>query len=490
MIAVTPTIATDWMRQLGAHYALMRETYPHDVLCVVFDIDGTILDTRYLVAHLLYAYDREHGTEHFARLRPLDVAVHETQVEQLLTSFDLSDDQRDDIVSWYQRRISTPDRALMAHRPYRGVFDVIRWFQLQPDTKVAINTGRPELVREPTLAVLNAVGADHRVRFDPDLLCMSARGWGDRVPEAKVAGIDLLRAKGMRVVAMVDNEPDNLRAMSLADEAREILFLHADTIFTSQRTPMPATAVGSDYAIAGLVPEPELKRRVEFVWHGVNDADNLRQFLASDVHWAECDIRRDPLHRLVTRHDPFDDLPLDTGEAPLLLDEVLEVFHAEGRAIKLDLKEGADTLADTVRLIRRVGVSDGALWFNGSIEDLGGEGTKELRRAFPSAIISCPANFIAPLVETMPREARAVSRRLRRLGVSRLSLRWSQPGLRSTLDRLEEMGWDLNIYDVPDLAAFLEAALLLPRSVTADFNFPAWSYFGRGSGQVLGLQQG
>jgi len=31
--------------------------------------------------------------------------------------------------------------------------------------------------------------------------------------------------------------------------------------------------------------------------------------------------------------------------------------------------------------------------------------------------------------------------------------------------------------------AFLEASLLLPRSVTADFNFPDWHYFGRGSGQ-------
>jgi hypothetical protein len=28
----------------------------------------------------------------------------------------------------------------------------------------------------------------------------------------------------------------------------------------------------------------------------------------------------------------------------------------------------------------------------------------------------------------------------------------------------------------------LEAALLLPASLTADFNFPDWNYFGRGSG--------
>jgi hypothetical protein len=48
---------------------------------------------------------------------------------------------------------------------------------------------------------------------------------------------------------------------------------------------------------------------------------------------------------------------------------------------------------------------------------------------------------------------------------------------------LERRGWETNVYAVPDLQSFLEAAVLLPTSVTADFNFPAWRYFGRGSGQ-------
>jgi hypothetical protein len=36
---------------------------------------------------------------------------------------------------------------------------------------------------------------------------------------------------------------------------------------------------------------------------------------------------------------------------------------------------------------------------------------------------------------------------------------------------------------VSDLEEFLEASLLLPTSVTADFNFPEWGYYGRGSGE-------
>ena len=43
---------------------------------------------------------------------------------------------------------------------------------IQPGTVVAINTGRPESMRGETLESLNALGASHRVRFDPGLLFM------------------------------------------------------------------------------------------------------------------------------------------------------------------------------------------------------------------------------------------------------------------------------------------------------------------------------
>ena len=36
---------------------------------------------------------------------------------------------------------------------------------------------------------------------------------------------------------------------------------------------------------------------------------------------------------------------------------------------------------------------------------------------------------------------------------------------------------------MPDLEGFLQAAVLLPRSITSDFNFPEWRYYGRGSGE-------
>lgn len=55
--------------------------------------------------------------------------------------------------------------------------------------------------------------------------------------------------------------------------------------------------------------------------------------------------------------------------------------------------------------------------------------------------------------------------------------------MRSTIGELEMRGWETNVYGVPELQSFLEAAVLAPTSVTADFNFPFWHYYGRGSGE-------
>ena len=72
--------------------------------------------------------------------------------------------------------------------------------------------------------------------------------------------------------------------------------------------------------------------------------------------------------------------------------------------------------------------------------------------------------------------------------INRFSLSWQPSDLkgadqREVFDRLDHWGYDINIYNVDDLEAFLHAVLLLPRSVTADYNFPQWHHYGRGSGR-------
>ena len=100
---------------------------------------------------------------------------------------------------------------LAAHRPYQGVLDVIRWFQIQPDTSVALNTGRPQHLRAQTLQSLNALGEEYRVEFSTELLHMNPRAWKEGVALTKVAALTAFRAAGYRIFAVVDNEPGKHR---------------------------------------------------------------------------------------------------------------------------------------------------------------------------------------------------------------------------------------------------------------------------------------
>jgi hypothetical protein len=470
------------MRELAAHYERMRLRHPEDELCVVFDIDGTILDPRYLVVEVLLAYDREHGTEYFHGLRADDVTVHEGNIDELLACT-VPQQVRGAVSAWFEVRRRAAAMVAPAYRPYRGVLAVIRWFTLLPHTHVAINTGRPDRLRAATLASLNAVGRPYRVTFDPDLVCMNPGDWDCDVSSVKIEGLRTLQSKGLRIVAVVENEPAEIRAMAAADETGEILFLHADTVFRSSPDPSPRAAAGREYDLAGLVSEREIARRVEFVWHGVNDPANLAEFLASPVRWAEVDVRRDPLDRLVLRHDSFDVTPWDRAERPFLLADCLGAVRAAGRAAKLDFKESGEVLERALGIVEQLGFDDSMLWFNSNVDCLGQEGFRQLRDRYPAATISGPVDFLAPLVLAAPDAAGAALASLGEWGVSRLSLSWFTSRFHEVLERLESLGWDVNVYALPDLAAFLEAALLIPRSLTADFNFPEWHYHGRGSGQ-------
>jgi phosphoglycolate phosphatase-like HAD superfamily hydrolase len=232
------------MRRLAAHYDRFRSEYPEDQLLIVFDIDGTILDMRHMVRYVLLSFDRAHGSDWFHGLTAADVTVHENQVDQLLGDMALPAPVAERAYRWYLERRWQPEAVLAAHRPYQGVLDVIRWFQIQPDTSVALNTGRPEYLRAQTLQSLNALGEEYRVEFSSELLHMNPRAWEEGVAQTKVAALRAFGDAGYRVFAVVDNEPDNIRAMAEADEASEILFLHACTLYESARTPTPRTVSG------------------------------------------------------------------------------------------------------------------------------------------------------------------------------------------------------------------------------------------------------
>ena len=271
-------------------------------------------------------------------------------------------------------------------------------------------------------------------------------------------------------MAFIDNEPANLEAVAEMEGAGDVLLLHADTLFETARSRLPRTTVSGDtYDITQLASPKELPRHVQFVWHGINDRKSLDRFLNSDVQWCEAAVRSDPATgALVLSLGPIDEaVPSELME----LSELLDSSFAAGRSVKLDIMENGATLSKLITQVRSRGGDFQGLWFSASFDVLGEGGFRTLRREFPNAIIQCPVDFMAPLILAMPGEAQGILSTVTDWGVDRVSINWKNLLRRQVLDALESWGYEINIYNIPDLESFLKAALLLPTSLTADFSF-------------------
>ena len=479
-------MATSWMHSLAVCFDKTRSEFPGEKLLLLTDIDGAIIDMRHLILQLLWAYDREHSTSYFERLRLEDIDVHENDVELLLEELKLFKRARKKILAWFLEKRWSPEAIHDMQRPFEGVLEMVRWFQLQPNTYVGLVTGRPEALREATLKSLNQIGKPYRVHFDDDMLFMNQGDWEDGVPQVKVAGLRHFQERGYHVFAFIDNEPDNLKALAKADPESGMLLLHANTIYQSRRVPR-GTVRGKHYRLAELIPhENALPSHVQLAWHGVNDDANMRQFLASDVRWAEVDVQMDREGvEAILRHDSFANAPMLADERWLTLKSALKKIKKHGRAIKLDLKAGDLVLDSTLELVEKLEFDDEDLWFNANVEALKEQGFRRLSTARPKSILQAPIDFLRPLMLATPERAHETLEMLVGWGINRFSISWTEPDLRKLFDQVDQWGYEVNIYNVPDLEAFLQAVLLLPRSVTSDFNFPQWQYYGRGSGQDL-----
>jgi hypothetical protein len=350
--------------------------------------------------------------------------------------------------------------------------DIIRWFQLQPRTFVGLNTGRPDAIRRDTLASLNALGREYRVRFEDEHLLMNPGAWEEGVQDQKARNLQLFRERGFRVVAVVDNEPANLASMARADQTGEILFLHAETLFESVRREIPRTVVGSSYDITGLLREEDVPRHVQLVWQGVHDRSSLEAFLRSTIRWGACSLRCDPLGRLVVRGDSFEGRPWRREEEELHFERCLAPLDQAGKSLECEL-ESANVLDP---LLREVASIDPArLCFSARIQDLGQPGFARLAEVLPGAVLQCPVDFLCPMLLGAPELARDALLKLEGWGITRFSLSWQQPEVRRALEQLGAWGCAVNLRDVTDLEGFLQAALLLPRSLSATFDFTQWT---------------
>ncbi len=162
-----------------------------------------------MMLSLLREYDRIHESSFFRHLGMTDIDVNENQMGVLLARMThLSDEVRVEVSEWYESRYWDQDVMFESHRPFSGVMEVMRWFQIQPNTSVGINTARPEYMREDTLHSLNGLGKEFKVSFPSELVFMSPYAWDRDIENSKRQGIRYFRNLGYRVVAFVDNVPD------------------------------------------------------------------------------------------------------------------------------------------------------------------------------------------------------------------------------------------------------------------------------------------
>jgi len=475
----------NWMQSLAAHYESMRAKYPQDDLLILFDIDGTILDNRHATLYLLQAYDQHHDTAFFINRNVTDINFTLDELETGLAEFGVDALHFDSIRRWYEKHRWSMSAILESHRPFPGVLDVIRWFQLQPRTQVGLNTARAEGLREETLCSLNKLGREYRVQFSSDLLFMREPDSSENVAEAKIVGIEYFREQGYRPFAMVDNQPQILEAVANRDPDHEILLLHAGTLFQFRPERIPETAVhGNVYNLTELIPKKALPRHIHFVWQGVNNEAVLSEFLKSNIRWADISVLANPYassRRLSREHNAGID------RQTWLLQQSLQQLKDNNRGVKLDLRSSPECNMHLIAMLQSIGIPADSIWFHADVETLSENEFRHLAETHPGAVIEVAVDFLAPLILNGSPLAENVLDRLSNWGVNRFALSWKTPRVRRLHDRLDYWGFETTIYDVRELETFLQAVLLTPRAICSDFDFPQWQGLHAGKRRVHGV---
>lgn len=461
----------NWMKSLADYYETVRNEIKnlrdYNKLLVLFDIDGTILDHRKTIFHLLKEYDRVKSTNIFEDLRPEDIYVSQDHLHRLLDQYELSPDRVDEIVSFYEDNRWSEEVILESHQPYQGVMDVIRWFQLQPHAQVGLNTARPEELREKTLKSLNLLGEEYKVSFKDDLLHMNSNGWTDPV-ETKIEGIRYFEDQGYRIVAMLDNEPANLSALSEADFSHDFLLLHAATCFDTDEELLPERSLsGEDYGITGLIQSQADPDRVQFIWDNIDTPEMLDLFLNSTVNWGKFPVRRDPdSGEYILRSEDFNERPR-RKDNPLGLEDALDRVSDYEKSIQFEMNVGPEDLKALRDTIEEYSLSGDSIGFRFSAEKLHSKEVDFFLSSYPKADVELPVDFLKELLLSEAEKSRIMLEMFQeKWSVNRFSLTWQTYGKSRIVRQLKDWDLPVNLTNIPGLAEFLGAERLLPDSVT------------------------
>jgi len=356
------------------------------------------------------------------------------------------------------------------------VFLVLRWFQIRKSVELGLISLTSNASHSSLLQNIRKYAENSGFVTDEALHLVTS----EDLSENKSSPEDVVthfRQQGMQVIAYLSGE-------KFTPGSDDILNLNLNEIFAP--TDVNPGQVVPDSSLTHLITESELPTEVALCWHGINNHDNLRQFLESDVLWGEVDVRNNPnTDKLITRHDSFKRSPKFPGEKVLELSEALDRFREHSRTVKIDFKQGGEVVERVIEMLRERGFTDSELWFHADAWVIGVSGFRKITRAFPNAIMQTTIDRLAFWIAAVPLIGKWMIRTLSNWGMNRFLLTWESRYKVKVLQRMERWGYPVNFYQIPDLEEFLKAVLLMPASITTDFNFPQWDYYGRGSGQDL-----
>ena len=207
------------------HRACLSET--NDTCAIVFDIDGTLIDPRVMQLVVLKAYDEVYETSWFDDKGLNDLTIYEMYIRQQLLKWEIPATKINHICEFYYENHWSEKTVLETATLYPELSDLMKQLFDCSQTDVFFCTGRPEFMRELTIANLHKILPSYKDQITNYNLHMNSRDW-EYVVQEKRRSMEQLISRN-NVIAFVDNEPSNLIGLTFLPKS--CLLVHADTTY-------------------------------------------------------------------------------------------------------------------------------------------------------------------------------------------------------------------------------------------------------------------
>lgn len=233
----------------------------------------------------------------------------------------------------------------------------------------------------------------------------------------------------------------------------------------------------NNYAIYPDIPDGINTGQISLTRSGVNDRSRIREFLLSDMKWAEVDLHHSPANDdLIVRDEPFEMKPLHVNESLLGIGECMEILNASRKGIKINIRKNMD-LNVLVRRIKHYNSDRAGLWLSSGMEYLTGQNYIELAQNFPGILIECKVDFLLPVVDS-PERVSSIIKLLSSWGINSFALKWVNSDERKLLaGYIRDTGFSVNFYDVHDIESLIDAITIRPSSVSCSFDAAGYDLF-------------